>query len=202
VPRNTSNVAAPAIRKIEAKPSHSCSSLETGFSPDAHSRPVVHQKEMTRRASSSVQTPSALPRFVPWQAPPRSLVVASRSRRTRQVTAISCQLAPDPQNAEIGIRWPCMPPLRLAPPLRRPKHHICGATPLFRGVRSAARYSGARPPTPRMLESAFSGRACHLFVWPPLSDGQNSTFVARPRASGAPAARRANLGRIHPRPYC
>ena len=51
-----------------------------------------------------------------------------------------------------------------------------------------------------MLDWAFGGRACHLVGWPPLSDGQNSTFLAPPRASGAPAARRANLGRAHPPP--
>jgi len=155
---------------------------------------------MTRHACSSVQNPLALPRFVARRSPPLSLVGVPRSRRARHVTTVSCKLAPHPQDAGMGIRWRSVPPRQLAPPLRRPKQHISGATPRVGGARSAARQSGARPPSPRWLELAFGGRARHLVGWPPLSDGQNSTFLAPPRASGAPAARRANLARAHPPP--
>jgi len=51
-----------------------------------------------------------------------------------------------------------------------------------------------------MLDWAFGGGPCHLVFWPPLSHGQDRTFVAPARASGAPAARRANLGRAHTPP--
>lgn len=51
-----------------------------------------------------------------------------------------------------------------------------------------------------MLEWAFGGGPCHLIGWPPLSVAQNSHFLTPSRASGAPAAQRADLGRAHQPP--
>jgi len=134
------------------------------------------RKKMTRHACISVQNLSALPRFVPRQAPPRSLISASRSRRARHVATVSCKLAPHTQDAGMGIRWRSVPPRRLAPPLSCPKQPFYHAILHVGGARSATRSSGARPPTPRWLESVFGGRACHLVGRPPHSDGQSSTL--------------------------
>jgi len=105
-----------------------------------------------------------------------------------------------PQMAGIGIRWPCVPPRRLAPPLSCPKRPFLNSMSRVGGARSAARSSWARPPTPRWLESAFGGRACHLDGWYPLSVSRNGHFLTPCRASRAPAAQRAELGRAHPPP--
>ena len=63
-----------------------------------------------------------------------------------------------PHMPRIGIRWPCVPSRRLAPPLRRPRRPFVSATPLVGGAFAPAEILGTPRRNQCLSQSASASR--------------------------------------------